>query len=244
MKESSYCKLKTLIAILAFFFFSCGIEDIYYLPQVSSPDDRSSNFGATINIPATHLSGLSYASGYRIYYRIYLSNELNVFFPDNTGLISSFVNDYNALWQFENPLNTTSITNFNTFSNRRYHELDYQIGRNGGTLFFWFPNVLGEIPTIRLNDGLPVELIRSSLLREQVPNYNETEKFFLNTDQLNDNANAISTFNADVAPGQGNTSGHAYVSMYIVAVGINPITFHEVYSKPTFISLFKLPNIF
>jgi len=242
MKVLSCYILKALIVLLPVFsLFACGIDEIYYLPQVPGPESRD-NFRANLIIPAYHLSGLNYASGYRIYYRIYLSSEQNVVFPESSNLIPTFVNDYNALWRFENPLDTTLITNFSTFSNRRYHELYYQIDRTGGTLFFWFPNVPGELPTVKLNDEEPQELIRSEQLKNQIPNYDETEKYFINTDQLNNNVNAITTFNADVAPGQSDTFLHAYVAMYIVALGVDPITFHYVFSKPTFIGLFKLPN--
>jgi len=53
--------------------------------------------------------------------------------------------------------------------------------------------------------------------------------------------NANSGLNMDVASGQ---VGHAYVAMYIVAVGQNPQNFSRIFGKPTFINIFILPNTF
>jgi hypothetical protein len=66
----------------------------------------------------------------------------------------------------------------------------------------------------------------------------------LNHTDLNDNAKAVDTINADVA---GNTSvinppRYTYISLYILLTGKDENTLTWVYSKPTFIGILKLPD--
>jgi len=151
----------------------------------------------------------------------------------------ALVSDFNFFNPFTDPVNYSSITGINTFSSRRYYELEFPIGMTGGTLFIRFPTAQGGFPTISLNNNT-VNLRRSSLLTSPRP---ENDRSFRNTIELNNNANATAAINADVAPATGQT-GHAYAAMYIITVGQNPQNFSRVYSKPTFISVFKLPNAY
>jgi len=226
-----------LILLVSFCFTACGIEEYYFLPQVEQNLIRGQlNTRAIANIPSIP-SEHYYATGYRVFYRIYLSG-VDGGSLDTPNFSSSFISDYRAFESLRDPTNTSSIPTISTFSNQRYYELDYPISVNGGTLEFVFPNIINN-PYVTLNNGAPVDLKRNS---EFVPSVDHNhELFFRNTTGLNEAADSASKKNMDVA--SSSQTGHAYVAMYIVAVGQNPQSLTIIYGKPTFISVFKLPNI-
>jgi len=224
------------------FLTSCGIEEYYFLPQLQELSGYNRvttlNTEAEINIPPIP-SEYYYASGYIIFYRIYLSNADGGDQNSLSIISSALLSDYNFFLPFTDLTNNTSITVSNTFSSRRYYELEYAIGTSGGNLKIRFPTSHGGYPTISLNDANVINLRRSSTLVAPRP---VNDFSFRNTSELNNNTNATTAINADVSPSASNT-GHAYAAMYIVSVGQNPQTFTRVYSKPTFISVFKLPDV-
>jgi hypothetical protein len=232
------------------FLFSCGIEEYYFLPQISQGSiQRISNTEATINIPS--IEQYYYASNYSIFYRIYISSEdisseiqtssevLNSISPDLSR-------DFTAIFPSSDPTNTSSITSVNSlFKNRNYFELDLDgvdiktvLTTAGGTLRIRFPAAPWGIPTASFDSGGDISIRRSRELISPEPRNNS---FFQNTAELSDYAKATANINADVAARSGVTS-FAYVSMYIVAAGLDPALFTPIYSKPTHISIFKLPN--
>ena len=224
------------LLVIYLFFTSCGIKDSPFLPQV--PDDvlaRTSNTNATLDIPSTLLSGVQYtplSPRFRIFYRIYLSSAPAVVYPD-VSAVAALNSDINFFIPIADP-STSAIISSATFTNRGFFELDLTIPRTGGTLIFNFPTAPGEIPTITINS------IEHTLLRSNRLEFPDSSHFYLrNTDFLQNNFN--SGANSDVA-GPFNQD-HAYVAMYIVAVGTHPQNFTRIISnKPTFISVFKLPN--
>ena len=149
----------------------------------------------------------------------------------------SLVTDYNVFLPLTDPTNITSIFYSNTFSNRGYFELDNNIDISGGTLRIQFPTAAYGIPNLTLN-GVSSNLFRSSVLVSPLPLGN---LYFQKTFELN-NSNATSAINADVASGSIDT--YAYAAMYIVSVGNNPENFTRIFSKPTFINIFKLTDAF
>ena len=222
--------------------FSCGIDEYYYLPQLSeSSITRISNTEAVINLPS--ISQYYYATNYIIFYRIYISDHLassDIQTPSLRYDISSYLaSDYDSLYSLTDPTNSASITSVNTFINRNYYILEFDgtntgniLSGSGGTLRIIFPTGQDR-PYVNNNQSY---LRRSSELISPEP---AGDPFFRNTPELNNSAYAISTKNADVAPGRNN---YAYVSMYIVAAGYNNELFSPIYSKPTHISIFKLPD--
>jgi len=233
-----------LYFLIAFCFLTCGIEEFYFLPQVPGNSINAQFASSAVlnldSIPSEHY----YAAGYRIYYRIYLSSVFASSVETNQDSLrninSSLASDYSSFSALADPSNTSSIPTISTFSGRRYYELDYQIGRNGGNFQIIFPNT-ADNPTITPANGIHENLLRYT---EVIPNDNNDinhELFFRNTSGLNMPQNATSGLNMDVASGQ---EGHAYVAMYIVVVGQNPQNFTNIFGKPTFINIFKLPNTF
>jgi hypothetical protein len=243
--------LKKLVIIIAciIVFLSCGVGEYYYLPQV--PEGvivTVMNTNATINFPPIP-DEYYYAAGYSIFYRIYTSNYSASSAPSRDELSkinSSLLSDYNYFLTISNPANTSSTTSVNTFKDRKFFELDFDgidnnfdmLPKTGGTLWINFPTKIGDFPIASLDGGVENRLLRSGQLTSPKP----TDRYFSNTAELRSTANAIPNINADVAAASG-TNDYTYVAMYIVAVGTNLSNFSTLYSKPTFINVFKLPDL-
>jgi len=251
MKRPLWPKKYLSIFVFSSFLLSCGLEQYYYLPQLSQDNIQlTSNNSAAVIIPS--IEQYYYATNYSIYYRIYIGNELNPNFNDKssnylTSINPSLNTDYNAIFPSTDPTNTTANTAINTlFKSRNYFELELNgvengeiLSKRGGTLRLEFPAVLtAENPASYavLNNGKPVAMRRSSQLFYPVPDYT-----FNNSNDLSNQAYANANANADVASINANPQYFAYVSMYIAAVGTNA-EFSPIYSKPTHIGIFKLPD--
>ena len=223
-------------------FLSCGVEEYYFLPQVQENRISSSITVATINLPSIPDDPYYYAVKYAIFYRIYAStfqtstasslNEFNLISPN-------LLSDYNYLLPITNPANTSSTISANTFKSRNFFELEFDgidmLPKTGGTLVINFPTATGEYPTASLDSVGNNRLLRSNELTTPRP-----DRYFRSSSDLRNVSNATANINADVA-GQSNAE-YVYAAMYIVAVGIHPTNFTRIYSKPTFISVFKLPD--
>jgi len=241
-------RLKMPVILPAFFFlFSCGIQEYYYLPQVPEGNITSSlTDSATIRIPS--IAQYYYATNYSIFYRIYISGSslTSVQTTDFNGINPDLARDYNSLSRYTDPSGTT-VTTANTFKALNYYEIEIDgeniadvFSKNGGTLRILFQTLPGSYPTVSFNDDDEIRLRRSGEMTSPEP---RNDLFFRNTAELNDNANATTLINADVAGRTGITQRFAYVSMYIVAKGYNNELFSQIYGKPTHINLFKLPDI-
>ena len=240
-------KLRLCILLACILIISCGVEEYYYLPQVPDGDiNRTSNMEAVVDIPPIS-DDIYYAAYYTIFYRIYPSehNTLAYITPNYMSTISSSLSsDFSFLSNVADPTNTTSVPTSNTFTGRNYSEIEFQgadvrskLSTAGGTLRISFPATVGGIPVAIIN-GEQFSLFRSSKLISPVP-----DRFFRNTSELRDRANANSNANADVAVHTGSPQ-YTYVSMYIAAIGTNPTNFNQILSKPTHISVFRLTDFY
>jgi len=222
-------------------FLSCGVEDYYFLPQVQANSISSSITNAIINISSIPDDPYYYASYYAIFYRIYASKILILSLSPTASdfnLISpNLLSDYNYFLPITNPANTSATISANTFKSRNFFELDFDgidmLPKNGGILIINFPTAPGNYPTASLGSVVNSRLLRSIELISPKP-----DKYFRNSSDLLENV----TSNTDVDRQPG--SNYAYVAMYIVAVGTHPTNFTRIYSKPTFISVFKLPDLY
>jgi len=248
---------KNLVLLLTVFLacnglITCGIDEYYYLPQVSEGGIRINlNTEAVIELEPITPPGTGeyyYAVSYTIFYRIYTSNFLTSSSTDIAQISPILVSDYNFFSQYTNPTNTTSVTSLNTFRSRNYYELEFEgtdkvsiLPKSGGTFRIRFPTSLWGEPTATLstlNDGQEYKLLRSSQLISPQP---RDDLLFRNTPELRSYENINDNINADVA-GRTGEMQYSYVSMYIVASGVNPNNFTQIFSKPTHVSLFKLPD--
>ena len=215
---------------------SCGIEEYYYLPQIPEVNiNVQFNTNAIIEIPAISTTTFYYASGYSIFYRIYLSAEPAGSSENKSAVNPSLLEDFNFFYPYTDPSNYTLITSANTFSSRGYFELDYIIDIDDKRLDISFSPGTPEI----VLDNVSQPIKRSRDVRNNNPQVTES---FMNTAELCKNENAVSTYNADTAPIRNAQPLFAYTAMYFVTVGMNPETFNRIYSKPTFIGVFILPN--
>jgi hypothetical protein len=221
---------RTLIPIVltAVIFLTCGIDEYYYLPQVEVSNINARFYTeADIKIPPISLALYYYATGYTIFYRIYISESENV--PNDIRDINpTLASDLNAFLYVTDPTNA--------FRNRKYYVLSFAEKNNsdmlpltGGTLHINFSTSPGNPPYASLDNNTNISLHRDRAINVESPNL-----FFMNSLELR-----TSSGNVDV---ETHTGEYAYVSMYIVAVGQNPENFSQIYSKPTHISIFKLPN--
>jgi len=226
---------KTLIIFLICLLTlsTCGIDEIYYLPQVSE-GSISRNLNTDASIDTSSISLPYYATGFVIYYKIYICQQNNELL--GSLLNARIISDYNYLSPYTDPAKPSSIPSLATFSSRGFYELKLEgpldIGSTiSGTSFdIKFPTGTGEYPHINNNN----------LLRSNSGFTPEPDRYFRSSDKLNDYTNAVPAKNADVSAVSGE-SENAYASMYIVAVGQDPTNFSRLYGKPTHINIFKLP---
>ncbi|MDR2758555.1 MAG: hypothetical protein LBB78_04175 [Spirochaetaceae bacterium] len=223
--------MKRLLYIIGvtLLFLSCGVDDYIYLDQVSRDTITVTlNTMATVRLPPQ--SSSTYFKNYSIYYRIYVSgNSLEVTIEEGMlSTVSSYLSgDYSAIQPYTNPDTSTSTNVGTLFSNRKYYALDNPFPQ-GTTLTIDFTTATA-IPTI---NGSPI--LRSSAVYNPAP-----DQYFRNDSDLYSAENT--TRNVDVQPGTGGTGQmYTYVSMYVVAVGVSD-NYSTIFSKPTFIGVFRLP---
>ncbi|MCL2179927.1 MAG: hypothetical protein FWB83_02265 [Treponema sp.] len=229
-------------------FTSCGIEEYYYLPQVYEGYIRGyDNTSADVTVPSIS-SEYYYALGYRIFYKIYYTALSNILDPlvDTTDPTSQTLrSDFNAFRNLTDPANQTTVTTSTTFSGRNFYELRLQdfdinnlLSKSGTTFTIQFTDSPGWPPVINTNGGDSYALQRSNVsgIVTRIFDFVPEDKNFINSSELNSSGTNI---NLDVS--SRSDSQYAYALMYIVTVGQNPANFTPVYSKPTFINIFKLP---
>jgi hypothetical protein len=245
VKTSFFILSKSLfIIILTVIFGTCGIDDYIYLAPVSR--DTITVEINYVKIPLPNQSGPSgdYFRNYEIYYRIYVSGRMEVG-SIGEGLLStissSLYSDYSTMLPYTN-VETSTATNVGTvFSNLKYFPLDfeninYELRQNHAITLDFSPSV--PEPSVIDSSGESYPLVRSSQVTNPAPN----NRYFLNNSDLNNNANAVATRNADV---QGNSTitaeRYTYVALYIVATGRDS-NYSPIFSKPTFVGVFLLPD--
>jgi hypothetical protein len=227
-------------------FFSCGLEDIYYLAPVRTIS-MSFTDTATIVLPGSGAEGYNYFDHFVIFYRIYISANSptgQIVTSDDRSSINTTLNsDWNAIYPSTDITNTNIDPNISAlFTNRRYYTLMLEgeeinnilsSGSLGRTLEIHFPP--NGQPVLNLNDN--EHILYRYYDRTFAP---EPNRYFFNSEDLCNNAKAISTINADVATHSDSLARYTYVSMYIAAMGKDKLT--SFYSMPAFIGVFRLPE--
>ncbi|MDR2964477.1 MAG: hypothetical protein LBU88_01735 [Treponema sp.] len=224
-------------------FTTCGIDEYFYLPQISQGTESAT--GVKIMLPSIS-SNFYYASSYVIFYKIYLSNAIH----ETTINISLFndisthlVNDWNNLRRFVDST-TTSIPARSDFFDRGYYELQFQTSN----LLRVTP---GTTPSrnmeIIFNPAEPAEILMDNVSQGNILRNDSFEHSpnadFLSSDELrsNENAGKGNVYNHDVAALESTgTALYAYVSMFILTSGTNPTSFNPIFSKPTHLGVFLL----
>jgi hypothetical protein len=238
-----YMKRKTIAAILAvlpFFLTMCGIDDEPYL----EPVDPSSvvvtfNNGARVTMSASGEG--DYSPAYLLYYKIYISgeSETSTILPNAMGRINATLNsDYTGIHSYTT-LNTSNRPVFTptVFSNRNFYAMLIGSGdtfsASTNTITIDFSNINSASPSLTQNNGTAQTLYRSNGGGSFTPLPKDDQRFRNFTELRN-------AQNRDVAQGSGGS--YSYCAVYIIKRGTNPNTLTAIYSAPTFIAVFRLPE--
>lgn len=259
MGPTYVCKLplKTFfLCVAALVFGTCGLEDYPYIYPVPQGNiDQELNNSAEVHIPTSN-SGTAF-SHFVIFYRIYVSN-INLsstkigdaaIYPDINPVLATDYNSINLYIDSDTLVNTNMDSLFQG-KGFKYLYLENADIENvlsssvlGNTLKFYFPS--------QVSNGLPTMTIGSSVyyLMRSTGNgsYNpkpDNYRYFVNNDELWDPDYITPQFNADVVDKSGISGGehYTYAAMFIVAVGIDNSTYSYIYSTPSLIHVFLLPN--
>jgi hypothetical protein len=251
--------LSVLLAALGGGLGSCGIETYKYLDPVY-PEGISMllNTTAYINLPGGQPPYFRY---FTIYYRIYIS-DLSVSGVVDTGILAqinpALYADYNYFYSYTNTTSTVVPTTMGTiFSGRKYFPLELEndsiesaLGSGGRRITLDFAANSQFKPAlimadIRDNPGEPRIPLSRNTRNENNPYANNY--YFVNSDDVNNGDHITSDssrINQDVQNSAQSISGpkYTYVSMYILSYGLDDTNFTNIYSIPTFIGIFRLPD--
>jgi len=241
------------------FFNSCGLEDYPYIFPVyqANVETMQMDTWAKVRIDNNNQSN-DYFSNFSIFYKIYLSDYNN---PGNPSIVLNIISpalysDYNYFYNYID--STTNVTDNmeSLFMNRGFKYLYFEGSRVfrmdelltssvfNRYLVFDFSS-LGGPPTIEITqldgspDRGPFQLMRSKDGFDPLP----TDRYLTASDELRSGKNIDDKINGDIATISDPLDSYlyAYVAMYIVATGYNPVNYQSVYSTPSLIHIFRLP---
>ncbi|MDR0643242.1 MAG: hypothetical protein LBG07_12390 [Treponema sp.] len=239
--------ISTLVMLI-----SCGIESYDYLSPIPSGSITSSlNERATITLPSNVGASFTY---FALYYRIYISYSARTGFSLSTSDLRdvnpTLYSDYASLSSYTDTSNTTTVNIASVMTNRGYQPLYFEdaagnispnaLTSQGVEVRLIFPPQ-GDVPYLELPGNIRMVLKRSD--GGNTFNPLPSNRYFLNSGDLNSSGNISSTINADVvAPSGSGVARHAFVAIYIAAAGINK-NFTPIFSIPSFVGIFKLADI-
>jgi hypothetical protein len=233
-RSGGHGKPFSLLALLVVFLVSCGIDDEPYLAPVPPSNVAvSSNMSARVD----GLSNNSDEGEYLLYYKIYLSKEsiTSTIAPEAMSMINATLSsDYTGIRPYT-PLNTSTPQIFSptVFSSRNFYAIQLgNLGEAFSTLSITLDFANNTDPSLTLSSQARHILNRSDGGGTFTPV--PSDRRFRNFSTL---GNAQ---NRDVASTEG--WSYSYCAVYIIRRGINPNTLTAVYSAPTFIAVFRLPN--
>ena len=239
-----------LIPLLTVLLGTCGIEDypmIYPIPQSLITQELSSR--AIFRVPGDN-SGPPFTH-FAIFYRIYASDQLiTSTIKDTYSVINpTLASDYNAILPY---IDSDTLVNANMDSiiriGRHYYylgllgaDIDNVLSSSilGSTLEFDFNS--GKYPTMTIVGGTSYRLQRtdgSGLFSPRPP----FDLGFVNSSDLLDEEYLNDRINADVANKGNSTNRYAYAAFFIAAVGLDTTTWSNIYSTPSLIHVFLLPD--
>jgi hypothetical protein len=254
--------LSVLLAALEISLGSCGIETYKYLDPVY-PEGISMELNTTayINLPGSQPPYFRY---FTIYYRIYIS-DLPVSGVVDTGILAqinpALYADYNYIYSYTNTTSTVVPTTMGTiFSGRKYFPLELEnysiesaLGAGGGVITLDFAANAQFKPALIMGDirneqpGSPYTRRQLSRNTRNDNNPYANNYYFVNSEDVNNGDHITSDssrINQDVQNSAQSISGpkYTYVSMYILSYGLDDSNFTNIYSIPTFIGIFRLPD--
>jgi hypothetical protein len=227
------------LALCCAAFLSCGLDD--YSNAFLNPVE---NVVITATTSQASLPANPNLRNYSVFYRIYLSGINSVSITtsaERNAVNAALESHYRSLEPYTNT-DTVPNTIGTVFSQRGYRHLcvisgyersldDLLTSQSSGTLFFDFS---ASIPAVVINNsGSRLTLRRSSENFTPYPNTALSA-----TSDLVDNSRITSNQNIDVER-HASTAAYAYISLYIVATGIDT-NFSTIYSNPKHLGVFQL----
>jgi hypothetical protein len=240
---------------------SCGIETYKYLEPVDPGISMTLNETAYISLPGGQPNYFRY---FIIYYRIYISDQ-PVSSTVDTGALaqinSALHTDYNYFLSYTNSQSTVAPTTMGaTFAGRKYFplELEYAsteslLDTGGRVITLDFAANPQFKPSLVMGD-LRTETPGSPYTRYQLSRNTRNDNtpyannyYFINSEDVNNGdhiSSDSSNINQDVQNSPQSISGpkYTYAAMYILAHGLDDSNFTNIYSIPTFIGIFRLPE--
>jgi len=252
MKIRDHKKLIPVFFLLIF-IWACGIEDVPFVDPIPQGNiTQAMNNRAFVRIPADS-PGATFTN-FAVFYRIYVSDTLqasttatSVYSAINPTLAS----DYNSFRSYIDSTTQVNVDMDRIFQNRNYKYLVLEdpITNSIGTVLsesslgqsLEFDFSSSKRPTMTLGGNTYV-LWRSDGGGLFSP---RPDRYFVNGEELWNPDNINSQINADVV-NKANISGsgmlYTYAAMFIVAVGYNPSSYSNIYSTPSLIHVFLLPD--
>jgi len=251
--QNLLCSL--LFVFCSFLLWSCGIEDIPYIDPIPQGNiTQAMNNRAVVRIPGNS-PGTTFTN-FAVFYRIYVSDtpqastiSTSIYSTINSTLAS----DYNSFRAYIDSTTQVNVDMDRIFQNRGYR---YLVLEDTNTNNISISTVLSESSL-----GQSLEFDFSSFKRPTITLGSNTyvlwrsdggglfnprpDRYFVNSEELWNPENINSQINADVVNNANlSASGrrYTYAAMFIVAVGINPSSYSNVYSTPSLIHVFLLPD--
>ena len=247
-----------LLPLAALFLGTCGLEDypsINPIPQARI--SQQLNNRAEVRVPSSN-DGTALADfHFEIFYRIYVSDTRIEATTISDSLEYQRINlvlnsDYNTVSRYIDSETLVNVNMNSMFSGMGYKNLYLQNGSIesvlsssvlGSTLIFYFPPdpSINNPPTMTIGSSV-YTLWRSNDNGRYTP---RPDRYFINNDDLWNSEYITSNINADVVNKSGITASDphfTYVAMFITAVGVDAASYSYVYSTPSMIHVFLLPD--
>ncbi|MDR0601889.1 MAG: hypothetical protein LBG42_05860 [Treponema sp.] len=230
-------------AVFAFVLSTCGIEEYYYLEAIPV-GNVFRKLADTVEVYLPDLSSVSYFTFFSIYYHIYTSSYLELS-TITEGYNFSFINSelqshYNSIRPYTSSDSISGTSVDAIFSRYRYYTMELQnmdvnLVLNGGSLLaIDFPDP--GVPTLTKTTITPPLSYTDTIFRSNTFTH-QPDRYF------NDDVNLISHSNLNINPDvSGGVNSYRYVSIYIVATGQDSQNLNFIYSKPTWLGLFRLKS--
>jgi hypothetical protein len=178
-----------------------------------------------------------------------LTNEINTY-GDRSIISQTLASDYSVIEPYTANTDTVNSTNIGSlFSGQRYHTMQLEsvnieqvldASALGKEIILDFAQAPGTRPSLTIRGEQTYTLYRSNGNGSFSPV--PRDRYFFNHSDLNRSENAISTINADVADKSVFGQRYTYAALYIVVMGIQTPAYSPIYSRPTFVGIFRLPE--
>jgi len=250
VRRTPVYKFMWFVVNIAIFFCACGIEDYPVIPPIPQSNIiQQFNDRSTVLVPNDY-AGTPFTN-FAIFYRIYVSDTPQSSITESiySAINPTLASDYNV---FKGYIDSTTTINANMdslFQGRGYKYLDLQGDVSifsvlsssvfGTTLVFDFSSSRAPSMTAGSNTYTLWRSNGNGLFSPR------PDRLFRNREELYRSDNINSTINADVVEKSGVADGsrlYTYAAMFIVAVGVNTVSYSNIYSTPALIHVFQLPD--